>query len=432
MDLSINLFRSINSIAALSMLPCLEVLSLAYNPIEDTSNPHSVTFGTLKTLNLTGNKLMSLALLNSFPTWFPALKHLLTKDSFMSHHPSSQSLTTARLSTLTRLNHSEITPRDRFEAEIYYLNKIASEITLTSSQRDINLIISQHPRYSALCQLHGNPQIVTSNALDRERAAGQLGARTGEITFSMAASNPTNATRPPPNPNTQANTSLNPSHNSSFTHAPQSTQLRGGSLLTETTPTIIEKTKRIPLTTDIYRLQGIAGRLFNIDPFSCKLTLETDEFDPVAGDEGDGWSVSEDSSDEDEVEPEQRIQEAEGAESGKDEGRGRLMEEDEMEAVNADDTSKQSADNTLKEREQSKHAQETKNRGDQAKERGQSADDILKGREQSRKRQENRKGKEKGKEKGKWVRREEALPPSTKALGDWVRDPKARIRVEVR
>lgn len=103
-----------------------------------------------------------------------------------------------------------------------------------------------------------------------------------------------------------------------------------------------------------------------------------------------------------------------------------------MEAVNADDTSKQSADNTLKEREQSKHAQETKNRGDQAKERGQSADDILKGREQSRKRQENRKGKEKGKEKGKWVRREEALPPSTKALGDWVRDPKARIRVEVR
>ena len=65
-------------------------------------------------------------------------------------------------------------------------------------------------------------------------------------------------------------------------------------------PQIIEKTHLIPRTVDIYKLKGIACRLFSVPFLSCRLIWETDEFDPVGGEEEGEWSVSEDESDEEE------------------------------------------------------------------------------------------------------------------------------------
>lgn len=64
--------------------------------------------------------------------------------------------------------------------------------------------------------------------------------------------------------------------------------------------TTVEKRKLIPLTVDTYCLKGIVTRLFSLPPLECKLIWETGELDPVAGREDEeGWSVSEDDSDED-------------------------------------------------------------------------------------------------------------------------------------
>ena len=65
-------------------------------------------------------------------------------------------------------------------------------------------------------------------------------------------------------------------------------------------PQIIDKTHLIPRTVDIYKLKGIVCNLFSIPFVSCKLIWETDEFDPVGGEDEEGWSVSEDESDSEE------------------------------------------------------------------------------------------------------------------------------------
>ena len=52
------------------------------------------------------------------------------------------------------------------------------------------------------------------------------------------------------------------------------------------------KSKLIPTTISIYRLQGLAASLFDLSVLKIKLILETDELDPVGGDEGE-WSESE-------------------------------------------------------------------------------------------------------------------------------------------
>lgn len=62
----------------------------------------------------------------------------------------------------------------------------------------------------------------------------------------------------------------------------------------------IEKTAEIPRTVSVYKVKGVAGRLFGIRPLSCRLMYETGEWDPVGGEEGDEWSCSE-SDDDDEV-----------------------------------------------------------------------------------------------------------------------------------
>lgn len=61
------------------------------------------------------------------------------------------------------------------------------------------------------------------------------------------------------------------------------------------TKMVTEKKKQVPRGFDVYRLKGIAGRLFSLPPMGLRLMWETGEWDPVGGEEDDGgWSCSED------------------------------------------------------------------------------------------------------------------------------------------
>lgn len=167
-------------------------------------------------------------------------------------------LTLSRLSTLGTLNYSTITPAERTNAELYYLSTIASALALVPPNQE-SQITNQHPRYTELCTLYGEPTI-TRTAPD---AVGvhTLAARLIEFTFVFCPSVPHEA----------------------------------GGDGADGSKTVIEKKKQVPRGFDVYRLKGIVGRLFSLPPMRLRLVWETGEWDPVGGEEDDGgWSCSED------------------------------------------------------------------------------------------------------------------------------------------
>lgn len=112
-------------------------------------------------------------------------------------------------------------------------------------------MLASHPRYKDLCEIYGEPELVTKARAAGEPEPGTLEARIVRFTFRMN---------------------------------------NGGATGAE--DTILEKKQDIPRTVDVYRLKGIVGRLFGIRPMGCRLIWETGEWDPVKSEE-DGWSCSE-------------------------------------------------------------------------------------------------------------------------------------------
>ena len=151
--------------------------------------------------------------------------------------------------TLTSLNYCKITPQERTNAELYYLSTIASSLSSTTLTSE-TAILSEHPRYGTLCELHGAPIIIRkstdTNATGDEPKPGSLAARLVRFAFYF--------------PDTHG---------------------EGGK----------EITKSLPRTIGIYALKGIIGRLFDLNPMKLKLIWETGERDPIAGpDDSDGLS----------------------------------------------------------------------------------------------------------------------------------------------
>lgn len=215
----------------------------------------------------------TLASLDLIPTVFPALTSLLTTDAPLTEIPSSKLLTIARIPTLTELNYSPITAAERQNAELYYLSTIAKQLGASTNPAEELRIISENPRWHELCKSHGEPAIEKRSA--EEAAAGTLGARVTEFTFYITEKDLRTG-------QTEAG-----SNNNDKIKVLQSLYVDGGEH-------IIQKSRLIPRTVDVYRLKGIVGRLFGIRPMSCKLIWETGECDPVKGQEDEGWSVSED------------------------------------------------------------------------------------------------------------------------------------------
>ena len=132
---------------------------------------------------------------------------------------------------------------------------IARELSNVPST-EVTRVLEKHPRYKELCEVYGEPEIASkARAVDGEPEPGTLAARIVKFTFWLRSD-----------------------------EGDEGTDAKAA--------TIIEKTKEIPRTIDIYQLKGIVGRLFNLRPMKCRLIWETGEWDPVKGEE-DGWSCSE-------------------------------------------------------------------------------------------------------------------------------------------
>lgn len=279
LDLSSNVFATLEHIRPLTALPNLQTLSLRGNPFNSLASAPSkpILFAKLKNLDLMSTLLPTLSSLNPIPVSLPRLTSLLTNQTPLATYPSASLHTIARLATLTELNYSHVTPAERQNAELYYLSQVSKQITTTTSPAEEREVLEQHPRWKELCAIHGEPTVIKKP--DSEAAGvGTLAARVTEFTFHIIKQDlqtAQNHARSIDGHSSEKTAKDNPNHD-----------LR-----------IIEKKKQIPRTIDVYRLKGIVGQLFDIRPMSVKLIWETEEWDPVG--EGDGgWSVSEDESDE--------------------------------------------------------------------------------------------------------------------------------------
>ena len=233
---------------------------------------------------------------------------------------------------LIELNHTVISAEDRQNAELFYYGTILKELEMASDEAEETRIMENHPMWNLLCKMHGTPTIqkAASNAVD----TNTLGARLTIFTFyiSIAARNkarrdhkrdgelskrgdvitecgdqgddfkddllgPTESPR-----NTDPEFRISAEDRSAGETEPSPIPVPPDSIL--------EKSASIPRTISCYALQGIVGRLFSLPPpftTTIRLFYKTNEWDPVAGTDGedDGWSVSEDDDDDDDEKEEE-------------------------------------------------------------------------------------------------------------------------------
>jgi hypothetical protein len=280
-DLSLedNGLRTLADLAPLTRLPSLQRLVLKSNKISDISSPGAappIFSATVSEVDLSFNDFATWAFIDKLDTVFPGLTALR-----VSHNPLYQSLqaadgralsaedgymlTLARLGNLKSLNYSPITPKERLNAESYYLSLIARELNYAPPHLEAEIIAS-HPRYAYLCAEYGEPVINRSiNAVN----PNSLAARLIRFTFYLGES---------------AKQAL-------------SQEMAGK-----------EETRfeaEIPKSTTAYTLLGIVGKRFGLPPMKCRLIWETGDWMPAprtseAGDEGyDSESSDEDSDAED-------------------------------------------------------------------------------------------------------------------------------------
>lgn len=140
------------------------------------------------------------------------------------------------------LNYSTISAKDRSNAELYYLSLIGKELSASPEAAEAD-ILKPHPRYSGLCQIHGEPLI--------KRASKTVGTDAVVNPRSVAARLVRMAFRLPREDSGTASDD-------------------------------IVKIKEIPRSYDTYQVKAIVSRLFGITPFEFRLIWETDELDPVS------------------------------------------------------------------------------------------------------------------------------------------------------
>ena len=194
----------------------LQSLSLRSNPLTtittistpDSSSPLE-TFHILHHLDLAQTLLPSFATLNPLSSIAPHLSSLITTNSPLASLPDARLETIARIGSLKQLNFSPVGEKDRMNAEIWYLSRIASSSDAISRAKQDEeeefrrWVGENHPRYWKLCEVYGEPEglaaarasggkedgdgIAAEGAGQREMAGpmkkGTLGARLVTMTF---------------------------------------------------------------------------------------------------------------------------------------------------------------------------------------------------------------------------------------------------------
>ena len=241
-------FTSLSDLSVLNNLRNLETLVLKNNAISDLNNSTDpIQFPqSLREVDLSHNDISSWSFISALHDIFPGMTSLR-----VAHNPLFQSLQTpdgrslsaddgymltiARLSRLKILNYSPVSPKDRLNAESYYLSLIAQELSLTPAI-DADTIITGHPRWMELCEEYGEPVI----------------RRSGEKRL---------------NPNSL-----------------EAQLIRFRFRLDEEAAVGIASSDRLyevelPKSFSIYRVQGVVGKHFGLRPWTLRLVWETGEWD---------------------------------------------------------------------------------------------------------------------------------------------------------
>ncbi|KAL9050323.1 MAG: hypothetical protein Q9162_006711 [Coniocarpon cinnabarinum] len=270
LSLERNKFTSLEAIGVVKNLADLQCLSLGENPITSASgkvtsldDSHSSAFpASLVELNLPYCSIEDWSLIDGLDSLFPGLTSLR-----VSHNPLYDSLraadgqpltpddgymlTVARLSQLTRLNFSSISPRDRLDAGLYYLSQIRAELSLAAGHAAPQ-IIRRHPRYSALCRLYGQLDTTATSATPPSHVDPRsLAAALATVSFKIDDSLDVSAVSTP---------------NSS---PAQSTAVAGRDPQTRQTWDC-----EIPRSYTIYKLTGSVARHYGLRPLALQLELE--------------------------------------------------------------------------------------------------------------------------------------------------------------
>lgn len=206
----------------------LEYVDLSYNAIDSWSfvDELPIVFPGLTGLRISNNPLYPT------PVQSPSIQD--TEENFM--------ITVGRIGTLKTLNFSKITTTERNNAEIYYLSKIAQELTEVSED-NVDIVLSRHKRFKELCNEWGPPIISREGAKSHDPVA-RVEGRLINFTFKQL------------NINSKEDCML----------------------------TIY---REIPKSIDVYRVRGLVAKLFGISVLDLRLIWETGEWDPVAGYEFD-------------------------------------------------------------------------------------------------------------------------------------------------
>lgn len=238
-----NLLPSLSSIGSLTKLPHLQRLVLKSNKISEISSSDAsmpVFPPTLAEVDLSFNEITTWSFIESLAHVFPGLISLR-----VSHNPLYETLrapdgraltaddgymlTLARLGNLKTLNHSPINPKERLNAESYYLSMIAKEVQFTPENLT-EQILKSHPRYEWLCEEYGEPDVQrSSNRVN----PNSLAARLLRVRFYLAA-------------------------DKSRTYEAE-----------------------IPMSCTAYTVLGMVGKHFGIKPMECKLLWETGDWMPA-------------------------------------------------------------------------------------------------------------------------------------------------------
>ena len=246
-----NAFKALDDITSLSSLPHLQKLVLKNNAISRAGSP-SLTFpASLSDLDLSHNAIDDWPFIDALPHTFPGLTALRIAHNplFIGQqdaHGRAQSaddsamLALARLPALRTLNYSAVSPKDRLNAESYYLSLIAAELGL-APESDAPRIVARHPRYADLCAEYGEPVVVRAEG--RPRNPNALAARLVACRFRLAG---------------EAGAQLAEGRGS------------GADAVFEV---------ELPRSLSVYSVQGVVGKHFGLQPWKLRLTWETGEWD---------------------------------------------------------------------------------------------------------------------------------------------------------
>ncbi|KAJ9647769.1 hypothetical protein H2199_001543 [Coniosporium tulheliwenetii] len=255
-----NDFKALGNLRPLTTLTGLQRLLLKNNAISkiievstDSDASLPVFPKTLAYVDLSHNAIDAWSFIDQLHDVFPGMTSLR-----VSHNPLYQSLrsadgkplsvddgymlTLARLSRLKALNYSPIAPKERLNAETYYLSQIAKELSLSPEDRAPE-ILAKHRRYAELCAEYGEPTIqrTTAQSID----PNSLGARLMRLNFLLEGAAATKAAK---------------GASSNFS---------------------IEVPKRFTA----YAVLGLVGKHLGLPPIKLRLVWETGEWDPPAKDQ---------------------------------------------------------------------------------------------------------------------------------------------------